>query len=355
MKVQVIVKTAEKVVATVKATVSPTHKVANLIEYAAENAGIVAFPDRELLLGGTALSVREVLSECGIEDGDVLELQFQASEQMVSKQLHDLLGTKQMTREELSMMYSYQHGMSLQDAFNVLGYSKEQSSAFFDDHKQFAVQGGQIKAVSILKTSPQSEAPPQIDPNSTLEVTVQVEVKSSVGAKPGLFDDSEEDESLVVCLKLLQTVAQAKKVIQEVAQVSFPDVELNLGGVKLQNATTLADAGISTGCNLTMIVHASEDALASQLEDLVAERIALSPNELALHFCQRHGAPVSQALRSLGLHSNLRHFLESRPQFCVNGGCISLVNGPEIVVPGLNHLSSIAEVPEALMAGIMCN
>merc|ERR1719498_2097071 len=113
----------------------------------------------------------------------------------------------------------------------------------------------------------------------------------------------------------------------------FPDRELWMNGCKLCDEQTLEEAGAKNGSSLLLVVNASEACLAEQLEQLLLERTGLSLSELSLHYCQRYGTPVGQALRSLGLHSNLGRFLEGRRQFSVSSGCVTLTEGPKLAVP----------------------
>merc|ERR1719321_2316172 len=100
------------------------------------------------------------------------------------------------------------------------------------------------------------------------------------------------------------------------------------GKKKLEDCLSLEEAGVQHGSALVLVVRASEKSLAVQLEELLQKRASLSPSELGLHYCQRFGTPVGQALRTLGLHTNLARFLEGQSQFSVRGGCVTLANGP---------------------------
>ena len=50
-----------------------------------------------------------------------------------------------------------------------------------------------------------------------------------------------------------------------------------------------------------MVVHASEASLITQLEDVLQQRMAVSPGDLGLLYCQRFGTPVVQ-VRTLMEH-----------------------------------------------------
>jgi len=334
MKIQVIVKNISATAdnqTTVKATVAPGDKVSNVMEFVASTANIVAFPDQKMCFQGKELALAKTLSEYGIEDNSVLELAFQASEQTLVKQLSELLGETSMSQQELSFMYSYRYGMSLDDAFKILGMSKEQIRSFFENSKELTLQNGNAKVAGAQKVTPTADSPQVEQPPAFVKINVSIKLEGSGTTKGSMLDDEEDD--MLVRLDTRQTVAQAKEIIAAIAQTSFPDRDLWKGDQKLEDCHTLAEAGVQDESSLVMSVYASDSALASQLEALLSERDALSPNELGLHFCQRHGVPVSQALRTLGLHSNLRRFLESQSIFAIKGGCVTLVHGRPLLTP----------------------
>merc|ERR1719316_2436030 len=166
---------------------------------------------------------------------------------------------------------------------------------------------------------------------------VSVEVHVPGKAITSLSDSDDwlglEDGYESLRLKSSDTVARAKEIIAATQQIPFPDRDLLLEGKTLEDGLSLTEAGVTNGALLVMMVRASEASLASQLEELLRERTGLSPNELSLHYSQRYGTPVSQVLRTLGLHGNLKRFLEERPQYSLVSGCVTLASGPKLVTP----------------------
>jgi len=332
MKLQVIVKNASKNVVTntvVDAIAGPTDTVLNVQEYAASIANIASFPDQKLFLKGKALQNTDRLTDHDIKDGDTLELQFQASEQTLVDQISGLLGDKALSPEEISLLYSYRYGISFEDALTALGLCEGRIRPFLESQKRFSFHNDVVKVAVAAKSLEDPEPTKDCLP-SVIQVTVSVDIKGMGKPLQLLSDESTDDEDKDVCvhLEMTQSVARAKEIIAGLVQMPFPDRDLMLGGNKLEDGMSLYEAGVKDGSKIAMVVRASEEALASQLEDLLKEKTALAPGDLGLHYCQRYGTPVSQALRTLGLHANLRRFLESHSNFCLIDGSVSLVNKP---------------------------
>jgi hypothetical protein len=338
MKVQVVIKNTNKTAAAstiLDVIVGPGDKVLDVQERIADTTKTSAFPDQKLLSKGQALPSNKRLRECGIQEGDVLEFWFQASEQTVTKQLTDLLGQKAMSPEELSLLYSYRYASSVDDALQILGHVNGHLRSFLQNQKCFSFQGDVVKVATTTEcpvATPMGLSPIKEDKvHGVIEVDICVEVHI-VGKAPELLS-SDEDEDVRMRLEASETVGRTKEILSASQQMPFPDLKLLLGGHELSDELSLDEAGVKNGSALVMVVHASEVALAAQLEQLLLERVGLSPSELGLHYCQRFGTPVAQVLRTLGLHGNLRRFLESQSQFAIAGGCVSLVSGSKLASP----------------------
>lgn len=339
MKVQVTVKNSCKGMAansSIEAIVTPTDTASTFLERISEATDTLCFPNQQLLFKGQVLPDSQRLVSGGVSNGDVLEFLFEASEKTLAEQLSGLLGTKALSPEELSLLYARRHFVPLSDALKAMGFGGGKLKDFLDVQKCFSLVGDLVKVVETQKVAQPTTSLCPIEEDKVhgpIEVTISVQVHVP-GKTPESLAEIDDDCSLdSMRLEASDTVANAKKIIAAFEQIPFPDCDVLCGGNKLEDSHSLNDAGVTSGCCLVLLVHASEASLASQLEDLLWERAALSPNELSLHYCQRHGTPVCQALRTLGLHSNLRRFLESQAQFSLKGGCVTLANGPELVTP----------------------
>jgi len=339
MKIQVVVTNMNKAAAnskTIQATVGPADTVLRVQELIANATNTFSFPDQKLLFNGQVLSQKQRLSECGVKDGAQLEFQFLASEQTLTKQISDLLGEKAITPEELSLLYSYRHGNSIEDTLQVLGYKEGQIRSFLGNQKCFSFDGTNVRVLQdIGNVAPTSatklHAIKEDKVHGVLEVNVAVELRVP-GKSPDLLE-RDEDENMYMHLDASHTVAKAKEIIAASEQMPFPERDLLLAGKMLDDALCLGESGVKNGSNLVLVVHASESALAGQLQGLLKDRVALSPKELGLQYCTRFGTPVNQALRTLSLPANLGRFLQGHPQFTVEGSCVKLSDGPELTTP----------------------
>lgn len=339
MKVQVVVKNSSQKSAVntpIAVTVSPADTALTFQERVAEVTNTLCFPDQQLLFKGEVLPDNQRLCSGNIKDGDVLEFIFQASEQTLAKQLSDLIGTKTVSLEELSLLYAHRHFVPLDDALKALGCDKGKLEAFLNIQKCFSVSGGQVKVVIAEKTTQAKAGLCPIEEDKVhgpIEVKISVEVH--VPDKEAKTMDRLDDEDDLDLLRLDSswTVERAKEIVSAHEQIPFPDADLVLQGRKLEDKLSLAEAGVANGCDLLLLVRASESSLASQLEALIWERAGLSPKELSLLYSHRFGTPVAQALQILGLSGNIRRFLQNRRQFSLNGGCVTLVNGPKLITP----------------------
>jgi len=338
MKVQVKITNLNKDITsstTMEATVGPTDTVLSVQELITSVTKTFVFPDQKLLFKGKEFPGNQSLTQCGIKDGDMLEFVFQASEQTLVQQLSDLLGKQAMSPDELGLLYSYRYAVSFEDTLKALGHTTGKLRSFLESQKCFSFANDLVKVVQANTKALQQPAalcPIKEDKaHGLIEVKVSVEVRVP-GRSPKLLSLDEEEEAYMR-LESSETVLRSKEIIAASQQMPFPDRELWLGSHQLQDDVPLAESGVKNGSALLMVVNASEASLASQLEELLAERTGLSPSDIGLHYCQRYGTPLGQALRTLGIPANVGRFLEGHSQFSLANGCVTLSNGPKLTTP----------------------
>lgn len=331
MKVQVMITNSNKAAAnstTVDATVGPTDTVLNLQERVASVTKTYSFPDQKLVFNGKVLPTGQRLMECGVNEDDLLEFVFQASEQTLIKQLSELLGKQAVVPEELSLLYSYRYACSFEDALKALGHDGG-LRAFLEGQKCFCFLGERVQLAQALQP-PATLCPIKEDKVQRI-IAANISVDVRVAGKKSMPLD--EDDEVMMRLEASDTVARAMEIIAASEQTPFPQRELWLGNQKLEAQLSLDEAGVTDGSSLRMVVHASEASLITQLEDVLQQRMAVSPGDLGLLYCQRFGTPVVQALRALGLQANLKRFLEAHSEFSISAGCVTLTNGPKLTTP----------------------
>ena len=118
----VSVKTMEKGAATAKVemTVTPAETVRSVKEKVAA-AQLIAFPEHHMSTKGAKMAEQKKLSEYGVSAGSELEFVLEATEKSVVKQLSELLQSRDLTCDELGLLYCYKHGVSTNQALKTIG------------------------------------------------------------------------------------------------------------------------------------------------------------------------------------------------------------------------------------------
>jgi len=158
MKVQINLKVASKEEATaaVDLIVSAEDTVQSAKERIAA-AQLVAFPEQDLVLDGEVLEESLRLSECGVKEGSSLDFVVRASEASLAKQLAELLRARDLSSDELGLLYCYKHGVSVKEALKSLGHDGKLQD-FLKKQKGFLVENG---LVTVLRedTAPKPAVP----------------------------------------------------------------------------------------------------------------------------------------------------------------------------------------------------
>jgi len=122
MKVQINLDVASKDQATAfDLTVSAQDTVLSAKERIAA-AQLIAFPEQDLVLDGEVLEDSRQLSECGVKDGMSLDFVVRASQASLAKQLVELLQARDLSSDELGLLYCYKHGVSINQALKTVGH-----------------------------------------------------------------------------------------------------------------------------------------------------------------------------------------------------------------------------------------
>lgn len=122
---------------------------------------MLAFQEQDLMLDGKVLSETQLLSDSGICDGVLVELAVRSSETGFVTALHELLQLRDLSLEELAMLYCYKHGVSINQVLQSLGV-EERFANFISRQPTFTCKGGRV---SVTKP----RAPPGL-PNPDAQV-----------------------------------------------------------------------------------------------------------------------------------------------------------------------------------------
>lgn len=126
-------------------TVGPADTVAAVKDRVA-GMQMIPFPDQELLMNGKALPDNSKLAQCGVREGSAMELVVQATEARLVEQLIELLQARDMSADELGLLYCYKYGCAVTQALKMLGVDG-QFADFLKEQKKFLVEGGRVTLV----------------------------------------------------------------------------------------------------------------------------------------------------------------------------------------------------------------
>jgi len=147
IKVQVSLKSADKASATsnFEVHVNANDTVGSVKEKVAASQ-LIAFPEHSLMFKGEKLSENKKLSECGVTDSSALDFVLEATEESVVKQLKELLQTRDLTCDELGLLYCYKHGVSTNQALKTIGIDMKLSD-FVNSRKELQLENGKISTI----------------------------------------------------------------------------------------------------------------------------------------------------------------------------------------------------------------
>jgi hypothetical protein len=147
MKVMVCLKTAEKDSATSKfeVHVNSSDTIGSVKEKVAASQ-LIAFPEHKLMFNGEKMDEAKTLSECGVKESSALDFVLEATEESIVKQLTELLKTRDLTCDELGLLYCYKHGVSTNQALKTIGIDAKLAD-FIKGRKEFVLEGAKISMV----------------------------------------------------------------------------------------------------------------------------------------------------------------------------------------------------------------
>jgi len=147
MKVMVCLKTAEKDSATSKfeVHVSSSDTIGSMKEKVAASQ-LIAFPEHKLMFNGEKMDESKTLSDYGVKESSALDFVLEATEDSIVKQLTELLRSRDLTCDELGLLYCYKHGVSTNQALKTIGIEAKLVD-FIKGRKEFVLEGAKISTV----------------------------------------------------------------------------------------------------------------------------------------------------------------------------------------------------------------
>lgn len=147
MKVEVTLKmkTSPEADSKFHLTVGASETVASVKERLA-GLQMIPFPDQDLVMNGEALPDGSKLLQCGVRDGAALHFVVKATDATLAQQLAELLQARDLSSDELGLLYCYKHGVAMNQALKMLGIEGKLQD-FLKSQKKFLLEGGRVSLV----------------------------------------------------------------------------------------------------------------------------------------------------------------------------------------------------------------
>jgi hypothetical protein len=207
MKVQVNMKTASqsKTSSNFDLTVNAEETVQSVKDRIAASQ-LIAFPDQDLVLNGMVLDETKSLAEYDVQESSTLDFVIKATEDSLVQQLVELLKARDLTSDELGLLYCYKHGVSINQALKTVGYT-EKFPDFIKKQKQLLIENGRVSFIrndTKLKPFSASEEIQKILQENGGRMDIQslctkftqkfnTSIQSVVNMRPAEFLEKEKD------------------------------------------------------------------------------------------------------------------------------------------------------------------
>jgi 2'-5'-oligoadenylate synthetase len=207
MKVQVNLKVASqtKAISNFDLTVNAEETVQSVKDRIAASQ-LIAFPDQDLVLDGKVLDDTKTLADYDVQDSNCLDFVIKATEDSLAQQLAGLLQARDLSTDELGLLYCYKHGVSINQALKTIGCT-EKFPDFIKKQKQLFTENGRVSLVrSDTKMKPfcageeiqkiLQENGGRMDIQSLCSKFTQkfnVSIQSVVNMRPAEFLEKEKD------------------------------------------------------------------------------------------------------------------------------------------------------------------
>merc|ERR1719316_1007809 len=98
------------------------------------------------MLNGAVLEKEKTLADYGVQECMSFDFVIQASEASLVNQLTELLQARDLTCDELGLLYCYKHGVSINQALKTVGHP-EKFHDFLQGQKSLLVRDGLVSLV----------------------------------------------------------------------------------------------------------------------------------------------------------------------------------------------------------------
>jgi len=233
IRVEIKVKTNSDADSVVDLVVSPGETVSSVKDKLATTQ-LIPFPEQELSLNGKILTNDAKVAACGIQDGCLLRFDVNSSEATLAQQLAELLKARDLSPDELGLLYCYKSGVSVNQALKLLGFDGKLKD-FVAKQKTLSVENGSVaivrKEAAMKPFSVVDEVVHLLKASSTGTMDIKdlsakfvqkfgVSLSSIVGSRPGDF--LAKEKTFVLHGKGMVSLQGTKKVkpVEDVRKVA---------------------------------------------------------------------------------------------------------------------------------------
>jgi len=110
-------------------------------------AQMVTFPEQTLMFNGEKMSEDKALSSFGVKEASCLDFVIEATEESIVKQMSDLLKHRDLTCDELGLLYCYKFGVSANQALKTIGVNMALQDFVASQGKSFVLDGKKVSLV----------------------------------------------------------------------------------------------------------------------------------------------------------------------------------------------------------------
>jgi hypothetical protein len=145
IRVSVSIKANSEENTTLDLVARPSETVASVKEKVA-GARLIPYTEQELSLDGVILADESKLSACGVAEGSCVKFEVKATEATLAQQLSELLQARDLSSDELGLLYCYKYGANISQALKLIGFGMTLQD-FINKQKSLSMENGSVKIV----------------------------------------------------------------------------------------------------------------------------------------------------------------------------------------------------------------
>merc|ERR1719428_250685 len=159
------------------------------------------------MLNGEKLDETKTLGDYDVQDSNLLDFVIKATEDSLVQQLAGLLQARDLTSDELGLLYCYKHGVSINQALKTIGYT-EKFPDFIKKQKPLSIENGRVSLIrndTKMKPFSASEEIQKILQENGGRMDIQslcskftqkfnISIQSVVSMRPAEFLEKEKDQ-----------------------------------------------------------------------------------------------------------------------------------------------------------------